>query len=127
MKTEDKVYLIAKAACDKKADDIVIMDMQQPSQMCDFFIIASGSSARQVRAISDNIEENTRQQGIKNIHIEGYEEGSWILLDLHDVVVHIFMRETREFYDLERLWADSPRTRFDPASAELPTYVGEDE
>lgn len=87
--------------------------MKQPSQICDFFVIASGNSARQVRAISDNIEEKTRQKGIRNIHIEGYSEGSWVLLDLHDVVVHVFMHEMREFYDLERLWADAPRAHFD--------------
>ena len=87
--------------------------MTQPSQICDFFIIASGSSARQVRAIADNIEEKTRQEGIRNIHIEGYNEGSWVLLDLRDVVVHVFIHEMREFYDLERLWADAPRVHFD--------------
>ena len=88
------------------------MEMGRPFGICDFFIIASGNSARQVRAISDNIEEETRQKGIRVYHIEGYTEGSWVLLDYHDVVVHIFMQETREFYDLERLWADAPKTRF---------------
>jgi ribosome-associated protein len=87
--------------------------LKRPSQICDFFLIASGNSARQVRAISDNIEEKTRQKGVKNLHIEGYNEGTWVLLDYHDVVVHIFMQETREFYDLERLWADARKMRFD--------------
>ncbi len=87
--------------------------MNQPSQICDFFIIVSGSSARQVRAIADNIKEKTRQEGMHNIHIEGYAEGSWVLLDLRDVVVHVFIKEMREFYDLERLWADAPKVHFD--------------
>lgn len=88
------------------------MYMKRPTQICDYFVIASGNSARQVRAISDNIEETTRQKGIKSVHVEGYEEGAWVLMDYHDVVVHIFMKDTREFYNLERLWADAPKRYF---------------
>lgn len=113
IKTEDRVYLIAKAACDKKAKDVVILDMKRPSQICDYFVIASGTSARQVRAISDHIEEEARQRGIRPSHIEGYNEGSWVLLDFSGVVAHVFMDETRGFYDLERLWADAPKRDFD--------------
>ncbi|MBL7069088.1 MAG: ribosome silencing factor [Candidatus Omnitrophica bacterium] len=112
MKIKDKVYLIAQAALDKKAKDIVILDMKRPTQICDFFIIASGSSVRQVKAISDNIEDKTRQEGIRPLHIEGYNEGSWVLLDYHDIVVHVFVDEKRDFYDLERLWADARKAVF---------------
>jgi len=87
--------------------------MRRPSQICDFFIIASGSSVRQVKAISDNIEDKTRQEGITPLHIEGYSEGSWVLLDYHDIVTHIFVDEKRDFYDLERLWADARKVAFD--------------
>lgn len=87
--------------------------MKRPSQICDFFIIASGNSTRQVKAISDSIEENARQKGIRPLNIEGYNEGSWVLLDYYDIVAHVFMQETRDFYDLERLWADAPKIDFD--------------
>ncbi len=92
--------------------DVVILDMKRPSQLCDFFVIASGGSSRQVKAISDNIEEKARQQGLKLFHIEGYEDGSWILLDYSDIVAHIFMNDMREFYNLERLWSDAPQIRY---------------
>jgi len=103
------IQLIVQAACDKKAEDIVVLDMRRPSQFCDYFVITSGTSARQVRAISDNIEEKTRQKGIRTLHIEGYKEGSWVLIDYLDIVVHIFISEARRFYDLERLWRDAPK------------------
>ncbi len=84
--------------------------MKRPSQFCDYFIIASGSSSRQVKAISDNIKEKAYQKGITSLHIEGYSEGSWVLMDFHDVVAHIFIQDARDFYNLERLWADAPKT-----------------
>ena len=86
--------------------------MKRLPQICDFFVIASGASTRQVRAISDNIEQKTRLEGIRPLHTEGYKEGLWVLLDYGDIVVHIFTQEVREFYDLERLWADAPKTEY---------------
>lgn len=86
--------------------------MKRLPQICDFFVVASGNSHRQVKAISDNIEEKTRQKGLIPSHIEGYSEGSWVLLDYYDIVAHIFIQETREFYNLERLWIDAPRIDF---------------
>ncbi len=83
--------------------------MKRLFQICDFFVITSGNSTRQTKAISDNIEEKTRQKGVTPLHIEGYNEASWILLDYADIAVHIFMQETRDFYNLERLWADAPK------------------
>jgi len=86
--------------------------MKRPTQICDYFIIASGNSTRQTKAISDSIEEVTRQKGLIPLHIEGYNEGTWILLDYFDIVVHLFMQESREFYNLERLWQDAQKTVF---------------
>lgn len=80
--------------------------------VCDYFIIASGTSTTQVRAISDHITEKLREKGEKLWHIEGEREGMWILLDFGDAVAHVFLDETRRFYDLERLWADCPQYRF---------------
>jgi len=83
--------------------------MRRPSQICDYFIIASGDSSRQVRAISENIEEKVREKGLKVSHKEGYKDCTWVLLDYNDIVVHIFMQDARNFYDLERLWSDAPK------------------
>ncbi len=88
------------------------MEMGRLSQICDYFVIASAASARQVKAIADNIERETDRRGCRTYHTEGYNEGTWVLLDYHDVIAHIFMQDAREFYDLERLWADAPKERF---------------
>ena len=82
------------------------------SGVCDYFIIASGASTTQVRAISDHIRDQLREGKEKLWHIEGEREASWLLLDYGDVVAHIFLEPTRRFYDLERLWADAPQSRF---------------
>lgn len=97
---------ICKAASDKKASDIVVMDMQGLSSSTDYFVICSANTATQVRAIADNIEEELAKEGVAFDHKEGYREGEWVLLDFGDVVAHVFMQEAREYYALERLWGD---------------------
>ena len=86
--------------------------MKKMSSVCDYFVIASGASTTQVRAIADHIEDKLRQKDEKYRHIEGKREASWLLLDYGDVVVHIFLEPTRRFYNLERLWGDAPQSRF---------------
>lgn len=103
---------IAKAASDKKALDISILDMRKIPSVCDFFLIASGTSTTQVRAISDNIIEKLSLKGERVWHTEGEREALWILLDYGDVVAHIFQEDTRRFYELERLWGDVPVKKF---------------
>ncbi len=105
--TIDMPEMIAKAASDKKAKDITILDMQNISMVTDYFIICSANSTTQVQAIADNIEEKLEESGIKLLHKEGYREGRWILLDYGTCVVHIFVEEDRNFYNLERLWGDA--------------------
>lgn len=83
--------------------------MQKVSNFTDFFVICDGASARQVRAIADNVLEKLRGHRQRAWHVEGYEEASWVLLDYIDVVVHIFYKDIRDFYSLERLWQDAPR------------------
>lgn len=100
--------LIAKAASDKKANDIIILDMQGISMVTDHYIIASAKSNTQVKAIADNIEEKLQEQGYPTLRKEGYREGNWILLDHGNCVTHIFIEEDRLFYNLERLWRDAP-------------------
>jgi ribosome-associated protein len=87
----------------------VVLDIQPLSSVADHFLICSGSSDRQVKAIADAIEEEMVKQGEKPLAIEGYREGSWVLIDCVDLVIHIFDEDTRRFYDLERLWGRAAR------------------
>ncbi len=99
----------ARACLDKKADGILILDMQKVSTFTDFFVICDGASTRQTKAIADNVLEKLSGRRQRAWHVEGYEEASWILLDYVDVIVHVFYKEIRDFYSLERLWQDAPR------------------
>lgn len=102
--------LAADAAADKKATDIVALDVAQLLVVTDYFIICTGNTTIQVKAIADEIEERLRAEaGIKPLGREGFDEAKWILLDFGDLVVHVFQPEEREFYRLEKLWSDAPR------------------
>ena len=103
------VSLIDQAAEDKKAEDIVVLDMRRASNLCDYFFICSANSTRQAKAIADAAIETLGKKKVKCWHAEGYKEGLWILLDYNSVVAHIFYNELRSFYRLERLWGDAPR------------------
>jgi ribosome-associated protein len=109
LSAEEKAALTSRIAADKKAMDVVVLDMRDASSITDYFLICSGGSERQVRAIADAIDEQLGQSGIASLGVEGYREGRWILMDYGDVIVHVFSQETRDFYDLERLWGDVPR------------------
>jgi ribosome-associated protein len=99
----------ARSAEDKKAESIVILDLRRAAGFTDFFVICSGGNARHVRAIADGVIEALAAEGTKPAHIEGYERSEWVLLDYFDFVVHVFARETRAFYGLERLWGNAER------------------
>lgn len=103
--------LTAVAACEeKKAQDISILQLgAESSGFTDYFIICSGSSSRQLQAISDEVDLRLSKAGIEPRHIEGYERGDWVLMDYVDYVVHIFSEQSRRFYDLERLWKSAQR------------------
>ena len=96
---------ILNLALDKKAGRVVVFDVRGLSSLTDFFIICHGDSEPQVKAIVDNIRKGTKS---KPRHLEGYENQNWILLDYFDVVVHVFKEDERDYYELERLWADAP-------------------
>jgi len=97
------------AAADKKAERIVVLDVSQSLAITDHFLICSGNSDRQVHAIADAIERRLREQWeIKPLRREGHRESRWVVLDFVDFLVHVFHQEEREYYDLERLWADAP-------------------
>jgi len=101
--------LAVEAARDKKACDLVILNLKGICNFADYFLICHGNSTRQVEAICDSIEEKLYKSDIYCNHIEGKREGLWILMDYSDFIVHIFTRDHREFYNLERLWGDAKR------------------
>jgi ribosome-associated protein len=105
----DQIDHAIAAAEDKKALDLVVLDLRKAAGFTDFFVIASGANARQVRAIADAVMETLAAEGIKPAHVEGYDRSEWILLDYFDFVVHVFAPETRVFYGLERLWGNAER------------------
>jgi len=106
---------VAGFACDKKADDVRVMDLRKVTDMTAFFIVCSGASNTQVKAIADNVLEQCDKAGIEIYNVEGYESLRWVLIDLIDIVVHVFQPEVRSYYQLERLWGDAPTERMDDA------------
>ena len=100
----------ARAAADKKGESTVVLEMGPLLAVTDAFVITSGGNARQVRTIAEEVEERVKAAGAGGPHrVEGLDDARWILLDYGDVVVHVFLEEARNYYDLERLWADAPR------------------
>jgi ribosome-associated protein len=99
----------ARLTLTKRAEDVMILDLRELDGVCDFFVIATGSSEVQVRAIADAVEEGLRLEGMKPWHVEGYEARRWILLDYVDFVVHVFHTKAREYYLLDKLWGDARR------------------
>lgn len=108
-KENQKFSFCVKAALKKKAFDLIVLDIKEISSFANYFIVCSGNSNRQVQAIASSIEYDLKKQGIYPLGIEGFNEGKWILLDYDDVIIHVFYQPIREFYELERLWADAPR------------------
>lgn len=98
-----------RAALDKKAQDVVVLDLRQTPAFTDYFVLCTGLNARQVKAISDAIEESLRAAKVRPSHIEGYERAEWVLMDYFTFVVHVFTPQTRAFYALDRLWGDAER------------------
>ncbi len=97
------------AALAKKAEDISVLDLEQVASFTSYFIICHGLNPRQNQAISDEVEQQLRQEGIRPLSIEGYQHAEWILMDYGDFIVHIFSRRSRDYYDLERLWRAARR------------------
>ncbi|MEW6686092.1 MAG: ribosome silencing factor [Candidatus Edwardsbacteria bacterium] len=104
-----RAILAAKFALTKKAFDVVILDLRKLSEICDFFVIASGNTDVQVRAIAEAVSEGLEKKNVSLHHLEGGTYGRWILLDFVDVIVHIFDSKLREYYRIEDLWGDAPR------------------
>jgi ribosome-associated protein len=100
---------VIAAALDKKAVDVVVLDLREASAFTDFFVIATALNVKQSQAIADAVEEALAKKGAKPALTEGYARGEWILIDYFDFIVHVFTPATRTFYDLERLWGDAKR------------------
>lgn len=104
---------IVKLLDAKKAKDIKALQVKDLTSIADYFVVASGTSSTQVRALADEVDEKLSAMGIEPRRVEGYQSCLWIVLDYADIIVHIFLDETREFYSLERLWADAPSLDLD--------------
>jgi ribosome-associated protein len=105
----DALKIALSAADDKKARDLLVLDISRIASFASYFLLCTGDSSRQMQAIADEIQKKLKESGILVSHVEGYQNSEWILLDYFDLVIHVFSREAREFYDLERLWRDGKK------------------
>jgi ribosome-associated protein len=109
----DKALLCVNIILERKAVDPVLFKVAQLTSITDYFLIASGTSSRQVQAIAQHLQSRMKEEGFRTFGIEGEKDGHWILLDYNDIVVHLFYQPIREFYDLEGLWVEAPRVEID--------------
>ncbi|HEX8336516.1 MAG TPA: ribosome silencing factor [Pyrinomonadaceae bacterium] len=112
---DERLRLALHAAGERKAHDLVVLDLREVASFTDYFAIASGTNVRQVQAIADAVQEQLRKQlGVKPARVEGYNSAEWVLLDYGDFIFHVFEEKSRRFYDLERLWRDASRVPLPP-------------
>jgi ribosome-associated protein len=113
--SRDVAVAAARAASDKQAEEIVVLDVHETIVITDYFVICTAGTQRQIRSVIDAVEDALRGLGVKPVRREGEPDAGWWLLDYIDVVVHVFGTEERAYYDLERLWSDAPRVGWEPA------------
>jgi ribosome-associated protein len=106
---KETALLAAGILDDRKAQDIAVLEVIDLTVLADYFIIATGTSTTHVGALADEVEFKLKEKGVLPHHIEGHRAGGWVLMDYRDVIVHVFTKEAREFYSLERLWGDAER------------------
>ena len=114
---DERILTALDAASDKKAINVILLDLREIASFTDYFVITSGANERQVQAISDEVFERLKKAGTPAARVEGYKMAEWILLDYGDFVVHVFEDKARKFYDLERLWRESKRVNLPPELA----------
>jgi ribosome-associated protein len=115
----EKALLLTRFALDKKACDLVVLDVHEHTSIADYFIVCSGRSDRQVQSIAQGIEENAAEEGLRPYAVEGAQRGHWALIDFSDVIVHVFYEPVREFYDLDGLWGQAPKAKLPEPVAKL--------
>jgi ribosome-associated protein len=125
VETVDKAIISGRFAEEKKAKDLLILDLKGLTDVADYFILASGTSERHVRTIADFIEEGMKGLGIRPYSMEGYNEGRWVIIDYQNVIVHVFLEPLRELYDLESLWIEAKRFRVGQEKKHLGVEDGE--
>lgn len=113
----DFAKALARIANDNRAEDVVILDLRGLSHVADFFVIATGASDRQLRAVADQMDEYARHVSQKRYGLSGYQTATWVLVDYVDVVVHLFDPDRRHYYDLELLWGDAPRVEWQQSAS----------
>lgn len=113
MTSEEKALRSGRFAEEKKAKDVIILELKGLSDLADFFVVTSGTSERHVKTVAESVELGMKKEGTRPYSVEGYEQGRWVIVDYGDVVVHVFLEELRELYDLENLWIEAKRYRTD--------------
>lgn len=113
IESKAKAVVAARASLDKKARDVLILELKGLTVIADYFVICSGDSAPQVKAVVEQVEEKLNKRGIKPLKIEGLRNARWVLMDYGDIIVHVFETETRDYYELEKFWLDALRISFD--------------
>ena len=113
MKALEKVKICGMLAEEKKAQDVVIMELNDLTDVADYFLVASGTSERQVRTIADSVEAGMKERGVKPYSVEGNRDGRWVIIDYQNVIVHIFLEQLRDLYDLESLWIEAKKFRIE--------------
>ena len=108
---------VAAFALEKKAVDVVVMDVRKVTDVTRFFIVCTGQSTPQVKAIAEHVINSCRESGLEVYHVEGYDSLRWVLIDLVDIVIHVFLPDVRKYYQLERLWGDAPAEQMDEPAA----------
>jgi ribosome-associated protein len=109
LESKDKAVLSAVAAREKKASDILVLELKGLSTIADYFLICSGITTRQVKAVAEAVEEKLSKETVYPSHIEGLPDAHWVLMDYGDLVVHVFDEDTRHYYELEKLWGDAQK------------------
>jgi ribosome-associated protein len=115
----EKALLLTRFALDKKACDLIVLNVHEHTSIADYFIVCSGRSDRQVQSIAQGIEENAAEEGLRPYAVEGAQRGHWALIDFSDVIVHVFYEPVREFYDLDGLWGQAPKAKLPEPVAKL--------
>ena len=107
--SKHRATLAAKAANSKKAEDVLVLDVREITYLADYFIICSGATSRQVRAVVDEVDAALTKEHAFPLHVEGFPDCRWVLMDYGDIIVHVFEHEAREYYDLEGLWGEAAK------------------